>query len=110
MTHALRAAGAVPGFIECRVVINVPGQEPFRLPAIIGRSSASAIASLLHSDFPDASISIQERCQCSLDGLDEALRVSGDVRAMLVECQHQSRPGAALLKHFKNAACVGGVQ
>lgn len=110
MTCAQQAVEAVQGFIQSQVVITIPGHEAFRLPPVVGRSLAGGIASLVSADFPSASISIQGRCHGSLAGLENALRVSDEVHAAMVECQHQQRPGAALVEHFKAAAQVGGAQ
>lgn len=101
---------AVQGFIQSQVVITIPGHEAFRLPPVVGRSLAGGIATLVSADFPSASISIQGRCHGSLAGLDDALRMSDQVHATLVECQRQPHPGAALVEHYKAAAHVGGAQ
>lgn len=108
MTPAQRNAEAVQGFIQSQVVITIPGHEAFRLPPVVGRSIAGGIAILVSADFPSASISIQGRCHGSLAGLENALRVSGEVHAALEKCQRQPRPGAALVEHFKAASQVGG--
>ncbi|WP_156352762.1 hypothetical protein [Pseudomonas sp. NBRC 111140] len=55
-------------------------------------------------------MSILGRCRGSLAGLDEALRVSDEVRAALEECRQQPHPGAALVGHFQAVANVGGAQ
>lgn len=110
MTPAQRNAEAVQGFIQSQVVITIPGHEAFRLPPVVGRSIAGGIAILVRADFPSASISIQGRCHGSLAGLENALRVSGEVHAVLEKCQRQPRPGAALVEHFKAASQVGGAQ
>ncbi|AYN14294.1 hypothetical protein CHR29_03725 [Pseudomonas monteilii] len=109
MTLAQRNAEAVQGFIQSQVVVTIPGQQEFRLPPVVWVSLAGDIAAMVKTDFPSASISIQGRCRESLAGLDDALRVSNEVHAALEECQRQPHPGAALVKHFKAAACVGGV-
>lgn len=110
MIQAQRNAEAVQGFIQSQVVITIPGQLSICLPPVVGRSLAGGIANLVKAEFPCASISIQGRCRDSLVGLDDALRVSDEVHAAVVECQRQPHPGAALLEHFKAAAHVGGAQ
>lgn len=101
---------AVQGFIQSQVVITIPGQLSICLPPVVGRSLAGCIAAVVKTEFPHASISIQGRCRDSLAGLDDALRVSDEVHAAMVDCQRQPRPGAALVEHFKAAAQVGGAQ
>lgn len=110
MTLAQRNAEAVQGFIQSQVVVTIPGQEALRIPPVIGRSLAAGIAAIVSADFPSASISIQGGCYDSLAGLDDALRVSDEVHAKVVELQRQLCPGAALVEHFKAAVGVGGVQ
>lgn len=110
MTPAQRNAEAVQGYIQSQVVVMIPGQQALRFPAVVGRSLAGGIATLVKADFPCASISIQGRCRDSLAGLDDALRMSDEVHTTFVECQRQPRPGAALVEHFKAAAQVGGAQ
>lgn len=109
MTHIQQTSEAVQGYIQSQVVVTIPGQQAFHLPPVVGVSLAGDIATMVKTDFPSASISIQGRCRESLVGLDDALRVSNEVHAALEECQRQPRPGAALVKHFEAAACVGGV-
>lgn len=110
MTHIQQASEAVQGFIQSLVVVTIPGQQSICLPPVVGRSLADGIATLVKTDFPCASISIQGRCSGSLAGLSDALRLSNQVHAMLVECQRQPRPGAALVKHFQATAHTGGAQ
>lgn len=110
MIQAQRNAEPVQGFIQSQVVITIPGQLSICLPPVVGRSLAGGIATLVKAEFPCASISIQGRCRDSLVGLYDALRVSDEVHAALVECQRQPHPGAALVEHFKAAAQVGGAQ
>lgn len=110
MIPAQRNAEAVQGFIQSQVVIIIPGHQPICLPPVVGRSLAGGIATLLKTEFPHASISIQGRCRDSMAGLDDALRLSGEVHATFVECKRQPRPGAALVEHFQAAAQVGGAQ
>ncbi|MGE8362360.1 hypothetical protein [Pseudomonas sp.] len=110
MTPAQRNAEAVQGFIQSQVVITIPGHQSICLPPVVGRSLAGGIATLVKTEFPHASISIQGRCRDSLAGLDDALRMSDEVHTTFVECQRQLRPGAALVEHFKAAAQVGGAQ
>lgn len=110
MTPAQRNAEAVQGFIQSQVVITIPGQQSICLPPVVGRSLAGGIATLVKTEFPHASISIQGRCRDSLAGLDDALRMSDEVNTTFVECLRQLRPGAALVEHFKAAAQVGCAQ
>lgn len=110
MTPAQRNAEPVQGFIQSQVVITIPGQLSICLPPVVGRTLAGGIATLVKTEFPHASISIQGRCRDSLAGLDDALRLSDEVHTTLMECQRQPHPGAALVEHFKAIAYVGGAQ
>ncbi|MBJ9978430.1 hypothetical protein IAE35_23875 [Pseudomonas sp. S75] len=110
MTHIQQASEAVQGFIQSQVVVTIPGQQVFRLPPVVGVNLAGDIATLVSADFPRAAVSILGRCRGSLAGLDDAMRMSDDVRAALEKCQRQPRPGAALVEHFKAANQVGGTQ
>lgn len=110
MTHIQQTSEAVQGYIQSQVVVTIPGQQALHFPPVVGRSLAGGIATLVKTEFPHASISIQGRCRDSLAGLDDALRMSDEVHTTFVECQRQLRPGAALVEHFKAAAQVGGAQ
>lgn len=110
MNRTLHDALAVQGFIQSQVVITLPGQASLRLPPVVGRSFASSIATLVKVDLPFASISIEGRCRDSLAGLPDALRISDEVSAVLLECRHQRHPGAALVEHYKAAARAGGTR
>ncbi len=107
---AQRVAEVARGFIQSQVVITPLGQESFHLPPVVGRGFADHIAAMVRADFPSASISIQESCHNCLTGLEDALRVSDEVHAVMVEFQQQPRPGTALVEHFKAAARIGGAQ
>lgn len=110
MTRIHHASEAVQGFIQSQVVVTIPGQQVFLLPPVVGASLAGDIATLVSADFPQAAVSILGRCRGSLDGLDDAMRVSEEVSAALEECRRQPHPGAALVEHFRAAACAGGAQ
>lgn len=110
MTHVQQAFEVIQGFIQSQVVVTNPGRQVFRLPPVVGVSLAGDIATLVSADFPRAAVSILGRCRGSLAGLDEALRVSDEVRAALEECRRQPHPGAALVGHFQAVANVGGAQ
>ena len=110
MTQTQRKAQVAPGFIQHRVVVRIPGQEMFRLPPVIGRSFSNGIADLLLSEHPGAFIRIVTKCHTSQDGLHEALQISDEVSAVLMECQRHSHPGTALVEHFKAVARIGGEQ
>ncbi|WP_256816171.1 MULTISPECIES: hypothetical protein [Pseudomonas] len=110
MTRIQQASEVVQGFIQSQVVVTNPGQQMFRLPPVVGVSLAGDIATLVSADFPRAAVSILGRCRGSLAGLDDAMRVSDEVRAALEECRRQPHPGAALVERFKSATDVGGVQ
>lgn len=110
MTHTQKAVEAVQGFILSQVVVTNPGQQVFRLPPVVGVSLAGDIATLVSADFPRAAVSILGRCRGSLAGLDDAIRVSDEVRAALEECRRQPHPGAALVEHFQSAVHAGGAQ
>lgn len=94
MIFRQQPAEVVQGFIQSLVVVTIPGQQSICLPPVVGRSLAEGIATLVKADFPCASISIQGRCRDSLAGLGDALRVSDQVHATLVECQRQPHSGA----------------
>ncbi len=110
MTHIQQVVEAIQGFIQSQVVVTNPGQQVFRLPPVVGVGLAGDIATLVSADFPQAAVSILGRCRGSLAGLDEAMRVSDEVRAALEECRRQAHPGAALVEHFQAAVNVGGAQ
>lgn len=107
MTLAQSNAEPVQGFIQSQVVVTIPGQQVFRLPPVVGVDLAGDIAALVCADFPRASVSILGRCHGSLTGLDDALRISEEVRGTLAECQGQLRPGVALVERFMDAADGG---
>nr|WP_314658204.1 hypothetical protein [uncultured Pseudomonas sp.] len=100
----------VQGFIESQVVVTIPGHQVFRLPPVVGVDLAGDIATLVSADFPRAFVSILGRCHGSLAGLDDALRMSEEVRDTLAVCLRQPHPGAALVEHFQTAAHIGGAQ